>query len=89
LDEGDRFEEDLAAIPDIAAGCLCETVNRIHNQHGQVPSVKTVSPGITNKSALIQDWFFFESDTLRKAFCFVQPNPEGGVQLGTLRSENP
>jgi hypothetical protein len=89
LDQGDRFEEDLASIPDIAAGGLCEIVNNMHATHGKIPNIRTEAPEVTNKSALIQDWFFFDSTTLRKAFCFVQPGPDGSIQLGSLRYASP
>lgn len=85
LDQGDRFEEDLASIPDIAVGALCEIVNRMRAAHGRIPNTRTDAPEVTNKSSLIQDWFFSNSGTLRKAFCFVQPGPDGSTQLGSLR----
>ena len=34
IDEGDRLEEDLTAIPDLAAGALCDLLNRMHQHLG-------------------------------------------------------
>jgi hypothetical protein len=85
LDQGDRLEEDLASIPDIATGGLCEIVNIMHAKHGQIPNLKTEAPDVSHKSALIRDGFFSHHSTLRKAFCFVQPGPNGSTQLGSLQ----
>jgi len=68
IDNGDRIEEDLAAIPDLAAGAFCEIINDLADKFGKIsPYIlmeykKKASP----KSEIIIDWYFSKSQELLK-----------------------
>jgi hypothetical protein len=85
LDEGDRFEEDFTAIPDLAAGAIGELFNSMRSEFGKVPAIRTVGPrNISRKCDLITSWFFTPNRGHQKIACVVQQNATGRMQLGTV-----
>mgnify|MGYP001806718704 CR=1 FL=1 len=69
LDEGDRLEEDLTAIPDLVAGALAETTTRLSQCAGGylVPSIAIPYEGkFLEKADLIANWFWAPCRALRR-----------------------
>jgi hypothetical protein len=89
LDEGDRYEEDLAAIPDIAAGGVGELYNNVLTEFGKVPGISFLGPtNLSKKSDLITSWFFHPNEWHQKIACSVRKVAEGHFQIGVLSEEN-
>jgi hypothetical protein len=89
LDEGDRYEEDLAAIPDIAAGGVGELYNNVLMEFGKIPGIAFLGPkNLSKKSDLITSWFFHPNEWHQKIACSVWKVAEGHFQIGVLREEN-
>jgi hypothetical protein len=85
LDEGDRYEEDLAAIPDLAAGGVGELLNNISIEYGKVPGIAFLGPrNLSEKSDLITSWFFHPNRWHQKIVCTVQQLSKGHLQIGVF-----
>lgn len=70
IDESDRADEDMAAIPDLVAGSLAETMTSMSKHYGRVPALPTVLENkVSTKSALITKWFFQSKHRLKKIAC--------------------
>ena len=73
IDEGDRFEEDGAAVPDLVAGATCEILTRLSDASGG-----RLRPGIaipyygefTAKTEVLRSWLAYSQSRLRKV-CVV------------------
>lgn len=87
IDEGDRLEEDLTAIPDLAAGAICDLLNRMHQHHGTFPVIPTFVPSLKNKTDLISSWFFSSSSSLIKLAWVARAVPGLGMQVGYFKTE--
>ncbi|HWH57099.1 MAG TPA: hypothetical protein VN682_05670 [Terriglobales bacterium] len=87
LDEGDRLEEDLTAIPDVAAGAMCDLLNRMHEHHGTFPLIPTFVPDLKSKTDLISSWFFHEGGSLVKLAWVGRLVRKGHMQFGSFRTE--
>ncbi len=76
LDEGDRWEEDMTAIPDLVAGALAETTTRVSRHCGGhiMPSIAIpYDAPLLAKANLIADWFWSRGSELRRvAILFAQ-----------------
>jgi hypothetical protein len=84
-----RFE-DFAAIPDLAAGAFCETVNNWSATQSDEADVGG-KYGLTDRSGkcdLINDWFFFPSTNLRRVAVLIDRDNGGGLAIKriTMRS---
>ena len=85
LDEGDRFEEDFTAIPDLAAGAVGELFNKMCLEFGKVPGITTFAPrNLSRKSDLITSWFFHPNKWHQKIACVIQKVSGGHTQIGTV-----
>jgi len=85
LDEGDRFEEDFTAIPDLAAGAVGELFQKMCLELGKIPAIATYAPrSLSRKSDLITSWFFHPNRIHPKLACVIQRIAEGHVQIGTI-----
>jgi hypothetical protein len=85
LDEGDRFEEDFTAIPDLAAGAVGELFNKMCLEFGKVPGITTLAPrNLSRKSDLITSWFFHPNKWHQKIACVIQKIADGHTQIGTV-----
>src|ERR1017187_452990 len=82
IDEGDRLEEDLTAIPDLAAGAACDLLNSLHEHFGSVPNIPSITPALKGKSELINAWFFDAGASLAKIACVLKEVPGKGMQVG-------
>jgi hypothetical protein len=87
IDEGDRLEEDLTAIPDLAAGAICDLLNRMHEHLGTFPVIPTLLPSLKRKTDLINSWFFGDSGSLIKLAWVARAVPGRGMQVGHFRTE--
>lgn len=88
LDEGDRLEEDLTAIPDLAAGAVGELFNKMYLEFGKVPGITTFAPrNLSRKSDLITSWFFHPNRWHQKIACVIQKVSEGHTQIGTVAED--
>jgi hypothetical protein len=88
IDEGDRLEEDLTAVPDLAAGAICDLLNRMHEHHGTYPLIPTLVPSLKGKTETISDWFFSNRGRLHKLACIVRFVASGHMQVGVFRTES-
>lgn len=85
LDEGDRFEEDFTAIPDLAAGAVGELFNNMSLEYGKVFGIAPLAPQkLSTKSDLITSWFFSPNEWHQKVAVVIQQVTEGHIQIGTL-----
>ncbi len=87
IDEGDRLEEDLTAIPDLAAGAVSDLLNRMHQHLGKFPLVPTFVPTLSNKTDLITSWFFSGKGSLVKLASVVRFVAQKHVQVGFFSTE--
>jgi hypothetical protein len=87
IDEGDRLEEDLTAIPDLAAGAVSDLLNRMHQQLGTFPLVPTFVPTLSNKTDLITSWFFSGKGSLVKLASVVRFVAQKHMQVGFFSTE--
>src|SRR6185369_2143739 len=68
LDEGDRLEEDLAAIPDLAAGAVSDIATAIANASGgRLPDGIAIEvPKLSGKAELLTDWLADHGQRLKR-----------------------
>lgn len=69
IDEGDRLEEDLAAVADLVAGGLAETTAELSKVcGGRIPTQVAVEypKRLRPKAELISDWFWAPGGDLRR-----------------------
>lgn len=81
--------EDFNAIADIAAGSLCEAVNKWKRSAGNetAPDSKYDLTGHSAKCDLINDWFFYPSSDFRRVAVLVDREERGmTIQRITLQS---
>jgi hypothetical protein len=87
IDEGDRLEEDVTAVPDLAAGAICDLLNRMHQHLGTFPLIPTLVPNLRGKTDLISSWFFSDGGSLAKLAWVARSVPGRGMQVGHFRTE--
>jgi hypothetical protein len=87
IDEEDRADEDLAAIPDLVAGSTCEAMTAMLKHYGRIPAVPTVlETRISQKSDLITSWFFNSQSRLKKAAYIFEYRAQNHFRMGTFAS---
>ena len=78
IDEVDRAIEDLAALPDLAAGALAELcASQIDHLRSSVASVFETPEGISNKARALCNWYLDDSYRLRRAVFAITVQPDG------------
>lgn len=80
LDEGDRVEEDLAAVPDLVAGAIAEVMTRMAEQcGGRIPRDLAVerNENFLPKADLIARWLWLGRSDLRRVTVLFEKHPEG------------
>lgn len=87
IDEGDRLEEDLTAIPDLAAGAVSDLLNQMHLHLGTIPVVPTFVPTLSGKTDLITSWFFSGKGSLVKLASVVRFVAHKHMQVGFFSTE--
>jgi hypothetical protein len=80
LDVGDRWEEDISAIADLAAGGLAEVTNRLSDAcGGRLPanlSIEHRDP-LLAKAELIAEWFWIARGVLSRVCIVYEETPNG------------
>jgi hypothetical protein len=89
IDNGDRFEEDLAAIPNLAAGALVDGLSALRNRLGRGLPLEIALPidlPFSAKSETIWDWLWDETGNLSKLCFLVQQADDGGFSVSRFRA---
>ncbi|MDP3759731.1 MAG: hypothetical protein Q8R01_04345 [Ramlibacter sp.] len=75
LDEGDRYEEDCAAVADLSAGAIARVLTCLRRDLGRLPASMAYEHAIScgMKTDVITDWFADESSRLRKVLVVFEP----------------
>ena len=84
IDEGDRLEEDLAAIADLTAGAVAEATNKLSEAcGGTIPSQLAVDypPGIIPKAERIANWLWSPVGTLRRVVMLFERHSDGAMSV--------
>jgi hypothetical protein len=80
IDEGDRFEEDLTAIPDLIAGAMSEVANKLSQfTGGRIPSNLAVpfSGKFSTKTDIISSWIWSKNEGLPKVIIVIEKHGKG------------
>jgi hypothetical protein len=88
LDKGDRWEEDLAAIPDMVAGALAEITTRLAERcGGYIPATIAVpyTDPLLAKAHFIARWFWSYGPTLRRVAILFRKQPNGRYAVSRHR----
>lgn len=90
MDEGDRFEEDFAAIPDLAAGAFAELAMRIKKTSVQsiteIPESGFVSD-VSPKSDLLLSWLADNTQMLKRTSLVFDQREDGKLRVAKIWSE--
>ncbi len=84
IDEGDRYEEDLAAIPDLAAGALAEISTRLSSEAGGVMRTGLMIPfygSFSAKTELISSWLADGGQRLKRVAILFEKFEEKAVSV--------
>jgi hypothetical protein len=82
VDEGDRLDEDLNAIPDLMSGAVAELTTCVASRFGgRIPSTVAVECdlNISPKADLIFSWISDNVYSLRRAVMVIDRRAEGGL----------
>lgn len=80
INEGDRLEEDLTAIPDLIAGAVSEIANKLaQSTGGRVPSNLAVpfSGEFSTKTDIISSWLWSKNQGFPKAVIVIEKHGKG------------
>ena len=75
IDEDDRLEEDLTAIPDLIAGTMAEVTTKLaQSANGRIPGNLALSAprNLTMKTNLISSWLWQKQSPLQKVVAVVE-----------------
>ena len=89
LDEGDRLEEDLAAIPDLAAGTTADLATKLAQACGGCIPYGLVVPlerRLAQKVDLLCDWLYDGKATLKKVVVVFEEQRDGALSVFRLDS---
>jgi len=90
MDEGDRFEEDFAAIPDFAAGALAELVMRMKNDSAaniwEIPVTGLVSD-VSPKSDILLSWLADNTQRLKRLSLVFDRREDGKFSIFKIWSK--
>jgi len=87
LDEGDRFEEDMSAIADLAVGAFCEYLGMLYEQTGGQVSAATdeTSNGVlSGKAGVLLSWLFDNSHALKRLALVFDRRPDGKFRINRV-----
>ncbi len=90
VDEGDRLEEDFAAIPDLAAGGLSECLNALCQMCGGKIAGGLAYPipqNITQKTALLISWIMDNTHQLKKVVLLFESGGDDRFGITRLQFE--
>ncbi len=80
IDEGDRMEEDLTAIPDLIAGAMSEIANKLSQfTGGRIPSNLAVpfSGKFSTKTEIISSWIWDKNQGFPKVVIVIEKYAKG------------
>jgi hypothetical protein len=80
LDEGDRFEEDLAAIPDLAAGATAELANKLADVCGGRIPLGVAIPlerVLVWKVEMLSDWLYDDLGSFKRVIILFEKQRNG------------
>ena len=80
IDEGDRLEEDLTAIPDLIAGAISEIANKLSQfTGGRIPSNLAVpfSGEFSTKTDIISSWIWNKNQGFPKIVIVIEKHGKG------------
>ena len=87
IDPGDRVEEDLVAVSDLAAGALAEIVQNLSKHPNYYKGKAAAIPtGLKPKTSLIYDWLCSSSKLKRTTIIFDKSN-KGNFSVRKLEFE--
>jgi hypothetical protein len=90
MDEGDRFEEDIVAIPDLAAGALAELVMRMKSNSPasvtEIPATGLVSD-VSPKSDALLSWLSDNTQNLKRTALVFDRRDDGKFRVAKFWSE--
>jgi hypothetical protein len=84
LDESDRLDEDLNAIPDLMSGAVAEVTTAVaHECGGNLPAPLMIKcpAHFSNKSELIYSWISDQAYRLRRAVIVIDKPRSGGLAV--------
>ncbi len=91
LDEGDRFEEDLNAIPDLIAGTVAEVSTRLSKSiGGRIPTSIAVPyyGDLSTKSDILSSWIWDKSSRLKKIVIIFEDHGQGRFSVANLSMDD-
>jgi len=87
LDEGDRFEEDLSAIPDLVAGTVAEVVTELAKAcGGRVPHNVAIpfDRALVPKVELLSDWLYHDTGTFKRTVVLFEQQRNDSLSVFRL-----
>lgn len=90
LDEGDRLEEDFAAVPDLVAGCVAELLTALKPiiQEKHIEKFLYPVPGsLSSKTELISSWLNYDKQNLKKVVLVFDKIGNKRLRIWRLRQE--
>jgi hypothetical protein len=91
MDEGDRFEEDFAAIADLAAGAFGELVMKLQKDTGGCIIDATTDDFLSkysNKSNILLSWLTDNTQSLKRTSIVFDRREDGKFRVAKFWSEN-
>jgi hypothetical protein len=90
MDEGDRFEEDFASIPDLAAGAFAELAMRIQNESAhsitEIPESGFVSD-VSPKTDILLSWLADNTQMLKRTSLVFDRREDGKFRVAKIWSK--
>jgi len=87
LDEGDRFEEDLAAIPDLVAGATAELATQLVEVCGGCIPHGVAIPFdrlLVRKVELLSDWLYDDRGSFKRVIILFEKQHDGSLSVCRL-----
>lgn len=88
IDEGDRIEEDLAAIPDLIAGTVSEVTTQLSKvAGGNIPVTLAIpfNSKFSPKTEVISSWLWHRNHFLKRVVIVVEENRKDGLVAFNLQ----
>lgn len=89
IDEGDRLDEDLNAIPDLMSGAVAEMVTAVANElGGRIPTQVAVPLrfSVSPKADIIYDWVCDNQYRLQRVVIVVEKHKTNGFSVSRFNS---
>lgn len=89
LDEGDRFEEDFAAIADLTAGAFAELVTKLkRSPDGSIGEamINDFDSQLSEKTDLLLSWLIDQTQKLKRCSIVFDRRTDGKIRLAGFQS---